>query len=73
MTLRDLLFLGPFFIISFLALRPTVTAFDNTWIAFWAFLGALCMTAVAWLAQQMFKVILIDEKSRNRAGQRNSR
>ncbi len=65
MTLRDLLFLIPFFLISFFALRPSVTAFDPTWIAVWAFLGAVCMTAVAWLALQMFKVIVADEKQRN--------
>ncbi len=64
MTLRDLLFLVPFFLIAFLLVKPTVTAFDPVWIHFWALLGTLGITTVAWLAQQMFKVVLADERAR---------
>ena len=64
MTFREILFIVPFFFISFFALRPTVPAFDGTWVAFWAALGALGMTMTAWIAMHMFKVIVADEKRR---------
>jgi NADPH:quinone reductase-like Zn-dependent oxidoreductase len=64
MSIRDLLFIVPFFFISFFALRPTVPSFDGTWVAFWAALGALGMTMTAWIAMHMFKVIVADEKKR---------
>ncbi len=69
MTFRDFFFLVPFFLISFFALRPTVPGFDSTWISIWAFIGAAGMTAVAWIALQMFKSIVFDERKRKAAEQ----
>ena len=64
---KDLLFLGPFFLLSFLGLMGSVPSTDPFWIAFWAGMVALSMTGVAWLALQMFKVVLFDQRERNRA------
>ncbi len=68
MTIRDILFIVPFFFISFFALRPTVPSYDPTWVAVWAGLTALSMTATAWIAMHMFKVIVADEKKRKSEG-----
>lgn len=58
---RDLIFIGPFFVISFFSLRGTVPSPDPFWVSFWAGMVALSMTGVAWLALQMFKVVLVDQ------------
>jgi hypothetical protein len=65
--LKDLLFIVPFFVVSFLALRGTVPSMDPFWVFFWAGMVALCMTGVAWLALQMFKVVLADQLAMNRS------
>ncbi len=67
--LKDLIFIGPFFFFSFLALRDAVPSYDPFWITFWAATVALAMASVAWLALQMFKVVLVDQLAMNRARQ----
>lgn len=65
--LRDLIFIGPFFLLSFLALRGAVPTDHLLWNTFWAAMVGLSMTGVAWLALQMFKVVLADQLEQNRA------
>lgn len=67
--LKDLIFVGPFFILSFSALKGwnAVPTDDPFWSTFWAALVALAMASVAWLAFQMFKVVLVDQLETNRA------
>lgn len=67
--IKDLIFIGPFFIVSFTVLKRwnAVPVDDPFWIAFWAGLVGLCMTSVAWLSLQMFKVVLADQLELNRA------
>lgn len=67
--LKDLLFVGPFFLVSFLILRPSVPSQDPFWITFWAGLVGLAMAAVGWIALQMFKVVLVDQLETNQARQ----
>lgn len=64
--LKDMIVIGPFFILSFFALRNAVPTYDPFWNAFWSALVGLCMTCVAWLALQMFKVVLVDQLELNR-------
>ncbi len=47
-----------FFAILFGLLRSHVQSHDPKMIALWAGLTAACMTAVFWLAIQMFRVVL---------------
>lgn len=63
---KDLIFIGPFFLASFFALRGTVPSHDPLWINFWGGMVALSMTCVAWLAFQMFKVVLLDQLQLNK-------
>ncbi len=65
--IKDLLFVGPFFLISFLVLKPSVPSHDPFWINFWAGLVGLAMAGGGWLALQMFKVVLADQLDANRA------
>lgn len=67
--LKDLIFVGPFFILSFAVLKgwDAVPSQDPFWSTFWAGLVALAMASVAWLAFQMFKVVLVDQLEMNRA------
>ena len=46
------------FAILFGLLRSHVASRDPGMIALWAGAGAVCMTAVFWLATQMFRVVL---------------
>ena len=46
------------FALLFGTLRSHVQSHDPKMIAFWAGLTAACMTAVFWLAVQMFRVVL---------------
>jgi hypothetical protein len=41
-----------------LVLRSHVPSFDPFNVWFWAAFGALCLTAVFWLALQMFRAVL---------------
>jgi hypothetical protein len=47
-----------FFAILFGPLRSHVQSHDPKMIALWAGLTAACLTAVFWLAVQMFRVVL---------------
>jgi hypothetical protein len=47
-----------FFALLFGRLRSHVQSHDPTMIALWAGLTAACLTAVFWLAVQMFRVVL---------------
>jgi ABC-type uncharacterized transport system permease subunit len=67
MFVKDLLFIVPFFIISFFSLRHTVPSNNPFWILFWAAVAAGMMSGIAWIALQMFKVVLADQLARERA------
>lgn len=67
MFIKDLIFIGPFFLLSFLALRQSVPSNVPFWILFWALVGAFVMSCVAWIALQMFKAVLVDQRERRRA------
>ena len=47
-----------FFVLLFGLLRSHVQSHDPKMIALWAGLTAACLTAVFWLAVQMFRVVL---------------
>jgi drug/metabolite transporter (DMT)-like permease len=47
-----------FFVVMYVILRGHVPSYDPAMIALWAFLTSACITAVFWLALQMFKVTL---------------
>jgi hypothetical protein len=47
-----------FFALGFGLLRSHVQSHDPKMIALWAGLTAACLTAVFWLAVQMFRVVL---------------
>lgn len=64
---KDLIFLGPFFIVSFLLIKGNVPTSDPFWITFWGGMVALSMSCVAWIALQMFKVVLADQIALNKA------
>lgn len=64
MSLRNLLFIVPFFFVCFFLVRPTVPTYDPFWTAFWGGFTALAMTTTAWIAMHMFLVIVKDEKQR---------
>jgi ABC-type uncharacterized transport system permease subunit len=66
MFVKDMLFIVPFFLLSFFALRPTVPSNTPFWILFWAFVAALMMSIIAWIALQMFKVVLADQIARKK-------
>jgi hypothetical protein len=51
-----------FFALLFGLLRSHVQSHDPKMIALWAGLTAACMTAVFWLAIQMFRVVLRAER-----------
>ncbi|MEX2380808.1 MAG: hypothetical protein WD490_00340 [Opitutales bacterium] len=61
---RDLLFLGPLFLIMFFILRESVPSFSAFWVNFFGVLSALCVASVGWLVLQMFKVVLFDQRAR---------
>jgi hypothetical protein len=63
---KDLIFLGPFFIGSFLLIKGNVPSENPLWIAFWGGMVAFSMASVAWLALQMFKVVLFDQMAMNK-------
>lgn len=67
MFAKDLLILGPFFIVSFLLIKGNVPSENPLWITFWAGLVAFSMACVGWLALQMFKVVLFDQMAMNKA------
>jgi hypothetical protein len=46
-----------FFAFMFTVLRPHVQSNDPVYITLWAGLGSACMSAVFWLAVQMFRVV----------------
>lgn len=61
--LKDMIFIVPFFVISLLALLPSIPTYSAFWLGFWGVMGALCMTGVGWIALQMFKVVFIDHEA----------
>jgi len=46
-----------FFAFMFTVLRPHVQSNDPFYITVWAGLGSACLSAVFWLAVQMFRVV----------------
>jgi hypothetical protein len=46
-----------FFAFMFTVLRPHVQSNDPVYVTLWAGLGSSCLSAVFWLAVQMFRVV----------------
>jgi Na+/H+-dicarboxylate symporter len=57
-----------FFAILFGLLRSHVQSHDPKMIALWAGLTAACLTAVFWLAIQMFRVVLRAQREARKRG-----
>jgi len=66
--LKDMLFIVPFFLISCYLVHDTVPSYTLFWIAFWTIVTATMMSGIAWIALQMFKVVLADQIARKKAG-----
>ena len=60
--LKDMIFIVPFFFVMLWALLPSIPTYSPFWLGFWGIMGSLCVTGVAWLALQMFKVVFIDHE-----------
>lgn len=67
--LKDLLFIGPFFLVSLYLVWDSVPSNTPFWIAFWAIVGAGMMSCIAWIALQMFKVVLADQTARRKSAE----
>lgn len=65
--LKDMLIIVPFFLLSLYMVWNAVPSSSTFWVAFWAGVGAFMMSSVAWLALQMFKVVLADQIARDKA------
>jgi hypothetical protein len=64
----DVLLCIAFFTLLFGRLRSHVQSHDPKMIALWAGLTAACLTAVFWLAIQMFRVVLRAQREAQKKG-----
>ena len=53
----DVILVGAFFLFMFSLLKIHVPSNDSTYVTLWGGLAASCMSAVFWLAVQMFRVV----------------
>ena len=64
--LVDLVLVGGFFVYMFFVLRTHVPSNDPKMMMLWGALGSSCLTAVFWLALQMFRVVFRAYRAANK-------
>ena len=62
--IKNLILFGAFFLISFWALRITVPTESELYINLIAFICALPMAAMTWIAWHMLRCVRLDDKKR---------
>ncbi len=65
-ALVDLVLSGLWFAFFAVALRDYVPSYQEPFVTFFAVSTAGCMTGIFWLAISMFRVVLVDERRKER-------